>query len=70
MKKVQPFFESQHSDMNTFASKPNVTAMKKTVLSLMLCLVLPFTLAAQKKSIQSFLSYIQPTALTIRLANP
>ena len=57
MKKVQPFFESQHSDMNTFASKPNVTAMKKTVLSLMLCLVLPFTLVAQKKSIQSFLSY-------------
>jgi GWxTD domain-containing protein len=42
--------------MNIFAAQTH-NAMKKTVLSLMLCLVLPFTLAAQKKSIQSFLSY-------------
>ena len=31
--------------------------MKKFVISLVLCLVLPFTLTAQKKSVQSFLSY-------------
>ena len=30
--------------------------MKKFVISLVLCMVLPFTLTAQKKSIQSFLS--------------
>ena len=31
--------------------------MKKIVIALVLCLVLPFTLTAQKKSLQSFLSY-------------
>lgn len=56
MKKVNSFFNTKGSIMNIFAAQTH-NAMKKTVLSLMLCLVLPFTLAAQKKSIQSFLSY-------------
>ena len=42
--------------MNTFAAQTHF-AMKKTFMLLVLCWVLPFTLAAQKKSIQSFLSY-------------
>ncbi len=56
MKKVNSFFNTKGSIMNIFAAQTH-NAMKKTILSLMLCLVLPFTLAAQKKSIQSFLSY-------------
>ena len=47
--------------MNSFASQSHFThekhfAMKKLVMSLVMCMVLPFTLAAQK-TIQSYLSY-------------
>lgn len=41
--------------MNNFAAQ-SYFAMKKIIMSLMLCLVLPFTLTAQNKAVQSFLS--------------
>lgn len=62
MKKVQSFFDTKESNYEYFRSTITINhekrlAMKKTFMLLVLCLVLPFTLAAQKKSIQSFLSY-------------
>ena len=59
IKKVQSFFDTNRLIYEYFCSTitmKNHFAMKKFVISLVLCLVLPFTLTAQKKSIQSFLS--------------
>ena len=59
IKKVQSFFETSELIYEYICSTitmKNIYAMKKFVISLVLCLVLPFTLTAQKKSIQSFLS--------------
>ena len=60
IKKVQSIFDTKESSCEYLCSiitMKNTYAMKKLVISLVLCLVLPFTLTAQKKSIQSFLSY-------------
>ena len=60
MKKVQSFFDTKDSNNEYFCSTitmKNNYAMKKLFTSLLLCLVLSFTLTAQTKSIQSYLSY-------------
>ena len=60
MNKVQSIFDTKESNYEYFCSTTtmkNIYAMKKFVTLLVLCLVLPFTLTAQKKSVQSFLSY-------------